>query len=245
MKMKDKDEDDKLFEGLYYHLGKLQAEKASAYLDQIEEAAHEMAYPEALEDWFNQYLGEQKAEERKIQHRKQWLKISKWVALFLVVATAGLGATTFSVEAFKIKLFNMVSEITSKYTEFEFVETDENSSDDVQITWSHYLYPDYLPKDFKLTKVQAFGNTRLLYFADPSGKTLEFSQSGDSSTFQVDTEQAETKKVEIADGEGWLIRKDGFSTLVWKRGELTLYLMGNLSDQELIKIAERLRLVEK
>lgn len=246
MKMKDKvEEEDKLFEGLYYHLGKLQAEKTSEYLEEIHEEAQALDYPKEVDQWFMAYLKEQKTKEKKAQTRKQLSAVSKWVALFLVVLTGGLAVTTSSVEAFKIKLFNMVSEITSQYTSLQFVEEDKMDTKAVEITWHNYLYPNYLPEGFKLTEVQEFGNTKLTYFEDGAKKRIEFSQSEDSAAFQIDTEQAQSKKVTINGNEGWLVDKDGFTTLVWKQGDLVLYLIANLSDEELLKVAESIKWVEK
>lgn len=245
MKMKDNyEDDDKIFEGLYYHLGKIQSEKAGDFLDQMDASVLEMDYPEELNDWFNTYLKDQEREKVKVLKKKRIGTLSKWVALFLVVLTAGFSATVFSVEAFKIKWFNMVSDMTNKYTEIKFVEKENAEASAVNITWDAYLYPDYLPQEFALESFQTLGNTKLVYFADASGNQIEFSQSMDSAVYQVDTEQAESAKIEVQGSEGLLIRKAGFSTLVWKRGDLTLYLMGKLPDQELVKIAESIRLVK-
>lgn len=237
--MKDKfDEDDKLFAGLYYHLGKHRVDNISQHLENVSAKVEDLPYPEELNHWFNGFLKEQEKEEKAIQNKKKFQFFAKNVAIFMLLFTSGLALTTFSVEAFRTKVFNMVSEITEKYSKIEFVETESPANGSVVVPWDFYFYPEYLPKGFALESTQQLGDVKLIYFADSTGKNIEFSQSPSISSFQVDTENAQTKKITLHDGEGLIIYKDGMTTMVWTRSENTLYLIGTLSEEAFIQIAE-------
>ncbi len=246
MTMKDKfEEDDKLFSGLYYQIGKHQANKVSEDLENLRETVEDLPYPHALDDWFEEFLKEQKREERTRQNKKKIHTFTKNVAIFLLLLTGGVTLTTFSVEAFRMRVFNLVSEISEKYSKIEFVEKDSLSNESVAIPWDLYFYPEYLPAGYKVESTLPLGDVKLIYFSDATGKTLEFSTSPSNSSFQVDTENATTKRITIHGAEGILVYKDGMHTLLWTNNEKTFYLIGTLSEEEIIKVAESVVVKEK
>ncbi len=244
--MRDKfEEDEKLFSGLYYTIGKHRVDSVSQSLEDLTETVENLPYPEDLNTWFNDFLTKQKKEEKALQNRKRFHLYSKNVAIFALLLTSALTLTTFSVEAFRTKVFNIVSEISEKYSKIEFVEKETPDSQALLIPWDTYFYPENLPEDYVLESAQQLGDVKLIYFTDPTGDSIEFSQSPNHSSYQVDTENAQTKKVAILGGEGLLIGKDGVNTLVWTNNESTFYLMGTLSEEALVKMAESVVLKNK
>ncbi|WP_054875735.1 DUF4367 domain-containing protein [Oxobacter pfennigii] len=244
--MKDKfEEDDKLFGGLYYQIGKHHTGNVSEYLDNINKNLDEVEYPDELNLWFNEFLTDHERKKRTLK-RKKWLNtFSRRIAVFIILFVIVITMTTLSVEAFRVKVFNIVTDIREKYSKIEFKERDTIKQGQYSITWDLYLYPEYLPDGYYVTDAQKIGDIKIIHFSDEKGKNLEFSQSPINSSLQVDTENVQTKNVVINDSEGMLIEKNGVHIIIWTKGESALYMIGEISEEEIFKIAESVVMKKK
>jgi hypothetical protein len=73
----------------------------------------------------------------------------------------------------------------------------------------------------------------------------KWSLSSEIYSFQVDTENAVTSEIEINDAKGILIVKGNVRTLIWTIDQTALYIIGEINDDEIIKIAENITFKEK
>lgn len=239
--MKYKTEEDQLFNGLYFKIGEHHAISVSEEMESLAPALEEVQYPKALDDWFENYLKQQQRQERAITRQQKLGAISRKIATLLLFFAAGITLTTFGVEAFRIKVYNLVAEISEKYTQFEFADKTQETDTAQKIDWECYLYPSYLPEGYVLSKTQMVGTLKLIYFETAQGLQIEFSQSPIDPSFQVDTEDAQTQKLSIGGAEAVLVVKHEIKMLIWTQADHTLYLMGSVSEKELIRMAESVK----
>jgi len=107
------------------------------------------------------------------------------------------------------------------------------------------FYPEYMPGDYTLTESQEFGTMRILHFSNKEGKVIEIAQSPIGTSFQVDTENAITSEVEINNVKGILVVKGNLRSLIWTIDQTALYIIGEINEAEIIKIAENITFKEK
>jgi hypothetical protein len=239
------EEEDKLLSGLYYQIGKQYAEHFSKDMEDMDEAVNQLDYPEGLNAWFQEFLQENEKKEQNVRRRKQLNGFSRRAAIFLIVIISGFALTTLSVEAFRLRLFNFVTEIKDQYTKIEFRENSEPQEENIELYLDNTFYPAYMPGDYTLTESQEFGNMRIMHFSNKEGKAIEIAQSPIGTSFQVDTENAVTTEVELNNGKGILVVKGDMRSLIWTIDQTALYIIGEINEAEIIKIAENITFKEK
>lgn len=239
------EEEDKLLSGLYYQIGKQYAEHISKELEDLDEAVNQLDYPDGLNAWFQEFLQENEKKEQNVRRRKQLNGFSRRAAIFLIVIISGFALTTLSVEAFRLRLFNFVTEIKDQYTKIEFMENSEPQEESTGLDWENALFPGYMPMEYMLTESQEFATMRIMHFSNNEGKVIEIAQSPIGTSFQVDTENAVTSEVEINNGKGILVEKGNVRTLIWTIDQTALYIIGEINEAEIIRIAESITAKEK
>ncbi|HBL82418.1 MAG TPA: hypothetical protein DD391_07465 [Clostridiales bacterium] len=173
--------------------------------------------------------------ERRSVFKKKVAKYSKRAALFLVGAVLISGITIMSVEAWRVRVLNYFLNIAQERTEMKW--TDENKGDSYA---TDEVALDYIPQGFQLER------------SVPKREGLSLTFRKDELNFHVniyplrgtlgfDTEDAEIKKVTINGAEGTLSIKKDLIILVWNDAESAYLISGNISEEEIIKIAENLK----
>jgi hypothetical protein len=239
------EEEDKLLSGLYYQIGKQYAEHISKELEDMEEAVNQLDYVEGLNAWFQEFLQENEKKEQNVRRRKQLNGFSKRAAIFLIFIISGFALTTLSVEAFRLRLFNFVTEIKDQYTKIDIKENSGPQEENIELHLDNTFYPAYMPMDYTLTESQEFGTMRIMIFSNNEGKVIEIAQSPIGTSFQVDTENAVTSEVEINNVKGILIVKGNVRTLIWTIDQTALYIIGQIKEVEIIRIAENVTFKDK
>ncbi|MBQ2302163.1 MAG: DUF4367 domain-containing protein [Oscillospiraceae bacterium] len=121
----------------------------------------------------------------------------------------------------------------TKTEEYEFV--------DLEIyTWDNAYGMTYVPENFIFINSDDLGSSQFLNYRNGE-KVLSFIQSTDTSSF-VDSENAASiKNIIIGTSEALLITKSDWSCISWTLGNKLLQLSGNVSTEEIIKIAEGIK----
>lgn len=90
---------------------------------------------------------------------------AKRAAILILILMAVMTVMTFSIEAFRIKLFNFITDVTEHYTSVQVKEVNEdNENKNIIAEWKDYYLPDYIPHNYKLANAQAFGDNKVLYY---------------------------------------------------------------------------------
>jgi hypothetical protein len=238
-----KENENKIMESFYHYIGENHINHVSDEFDLISAEASELAYPSTLDTWFDDYNKQRKKLVQKRKFRYRYQLLSKRVAIFIAITLVGMFVTTMSVEAFRIKLFNIVTEVTDKYTKVSIVETENGLES--QIDWDTYYAPEYIPEGYTYSNSENFGEIKIIFYSDTTGKEIQFSQTPVNPEYQIDTEDAVATDVIINAENGILVEKEGLLTLIWTTDEKTFHIIGEMESDEIIKIAESLKYFSK
>ncbi|MDW7662683.1 MAG: DUF4367 domain-containing protein [Bacillota bacterium] len=238
-----KENENKVMESFFHYIGENHINHIAEEFDRISVYASKIEYPSTLDTWFDSYNKqlEKQHQKRKFSSRVQLL--SKRVAIFFAIAVVGIFVTTMSVEAFRIKLFNIVTEVTEKYTKVSIVETENGLES--QIDWESYYLPEYIPERYTYSKSENFGDIKIVFYSDAKGKEIQFSQTPVNPEYQIDTEEAIVADVTVNGEKGILVEKEELLTLIWTTDEKTFHIIGEINKDEIIKMAESLKLFTK
>lgn len=232
--------ENKIMESFYHYIGENHINHVAEEFDRISADASETS---TLDAWFDDYNKQLKKRDQKRKFRSRVQLLSKRVAIFVAIAFVGIFVTTMSVEAFRIKLFNIVTEVTDKYTKVSIVETENGLES--QIDWDTYYAPEYIPEAYTYSNSENFGEIKIFFYSDTTGKEIQFSQTPVNPEYQIDTEGAVVTEVIINAENGILAQKEGHLTLIWTTDEKTFHIIGEIERDEIIKMAESLKYFSK
>lgn len=185
-----------------------------------------------------------KSQKKKAKRMAAAKRIANKAAMVTIVFIIGLVLATFSVDAIKIGVLNFLIETTQRYTSIQ-VGGVVDKEEKVTIPWSSYYLPEYIIDGYSLSSVQEFSDIRLIYFQNTNGEVIKFSQSFDNDNYQIDTENTEATEVMINGAKGILVDKDGVVTLLWNNSDYTFYLTGKADKEEIVKMAESIKLIKQ
>ena len=173
--------------------------------------------------------------ERRCAQRKRMVKYTRRAAVFLAGIIVLSGFAIMSVEAWRVKIVNYFMEITQQETAFHFEH--DATGDSYQ---TDELALDYIPDGFELKQSVSKRDGLRLFFEK---EDLKFSvnvypQKGNKG---IDTENADIKKFKINGREAVFSTKENKNILVWNDGEYAFQIIGNISESEIVKIAENLK----
>ena len=167
--------------------------------------------------------------------RKKVSKFAKIAAIFFLIIAIGTGATIFSVEAWRVKFLNFVFDSESSNTDYNFSDTGGTTYSDDTIVL------DYIPMGFELT-----GN-----YTAKSSIHMDFSKGNDyfqivindiNKNSSIDTENGTVEKIMINNKyEGLYISNPNINAVIWHNNEYSFRVLGNISKEEIIKIAENVK----
>lgn len=175
-------------------------------------------------------------QERRCAQRKRMAKYTRRAAALLAAALV-LGACLKydEVNAWLVRIKNYFVEITQEKTAFNY---EKNAQGDTYST--DELTLDYIPEGFELKESVSKRDGLRLFFEK---EDLKFSvnvypQKGNKG---IDTENADIKKFKINGLEAIFSTKENKNILVWNDGEYAFQILGNISESEIVKIAENLK----
>lgn len=159
---------------------------------------------------------------------------SKRAAIILLAVTAISTATVGSVSALRTRFMNFIIEITQQDTNIKFNNDNIKSNSYVY----HNIKLEYIPSGFIIKKSESRNGYILLEFTKDN-EFFNFRTINMESSLSIDTEDAIVKELTINGKEAFLSIKDSTKILVWHDDSETAYILtGNISENELIKIAE-------
>lgn len=242
--MENKDQKEKIFEEFYKYIGSIHAENTAKEADNIIEKSKNLDFPEGLDHWFKDYMGDAIKKDKKNKFKSRFSSTAKRAAIFLVILALGGFITTMSVEAYRIRFFNLITEITEEYTKITIEREPDEDSNKINILGESYFYPGYIPVGYKQSGAQNYGKLRVVYFENMEGNVIEFLQTELDSDFLLDTEEATTIEIKVNGSKGMLVSKEDIKSLLWFTDANTFYIVGKLDEKEIVSMAESIELIK-
>lgn len=190
---------------------------------------------------FQKSLTHLKSQRRRQSLYAYFYTMPRKIAVFICIILLGLVISVTSVNAFKLQFINFLIHTTESYTNITLNEHQSLSAPKLPSEWDGQFYPHYIPKGFEVTKATLKNNTGQIIYKDESNNTILFSMNTDLQDLYVDTENTIYKTVTINDSPAKLFIKDGLHTIVFNNTHSVFIVSGNISDAELLLIAEHVQ----
>lgn len=176
-----------------------------------------------------------KYERRTPIMRRLIYQIKTAAAIFLVILLVAFG-TVMSVEAYRVRLFEFVTQVWEELTSI-MIHSSENADYDILIPIS----PSYIPEGYNILEQTSDKYENTVIYYNENGFEIYYSQRmATQSEIILDSEDIEPKKIMIGLQEGYIIVNKGIVQLYWHNEFGVFSLIGNLDESELIKMAEHI-----
>lgn len=182
---------------------------------------------------------EERARNKAVRYRHMLRRLAAAVALVVAIGAVG-GMLVMNVEAWRVPFLNFVFEITGEGTEVRLNGEDELAKQTVSFS---VPVPEYLPENFELTNSMDDTVKSYLTYQDDAGNEIIYIFTSSDETMWTKYADQEKENVSINGMNGYLIGGSGQEgiTLIWGSEDEVFTLWGEISADELIKIAESIK----
>lgn len=225
----------KLMTAFYDYVGEYHIDNICVELENLREEIERTEVPRTLDERVYKHISSVGRKKNRGKAVTKTKRIFSRVAIALVVLFASLTTLTFSVDAFKLRIFNLFSR---DYDEYSSVKISEDTEGKIKIEWENYYFPSYLPEGFYINKISELNGMKEIWFKNNSGDFIFFTQAPNGIDVSIDTEGGEKKEVFINNRKAVFTVKDGKNILFWNNEECSFYLLSNLDEKKMKFIAE-------
>ena len=230
--------DQKNTENFLYNLGYEYTKQINEEADRLSEQYADIEVPESLDRWFKEFIAGKEHEYKAQQRRKTLIRASKRLAAAcLILAVFGL-TLTMSVEAFRIRFFNMIVEVSESFTAVIYQKTENDIPE--QLNPLGVYYPEYLPPGYELVKVDDESIMITVLFENEASEQVILSQARLPVNTHIDTEDAHVWEIEIKGFPGILSVKPEKTIILWRNDLWEFILSGPVDKSEILRMAESL-----
>ncbi len=226
-----------------YEFGHAYSERLNEKADAVNEQYKDLPEPLELHQWYWEFKKELEKDVRRNILRVMTRRYASRAAIILCAILLSAAAITLSVEAFRIKFFNLFIESGSDHNRIEFQEEGDSLS--LPEDWEDYYYPIWLPEDYKLLDTQRNDAAKVIILLNDSNDLMIFTQNTNNLGLNMDNEDSDITIVPINDNEGYMVEKDGIISISWSQNNTVLTLEGAEEISEMMKIAEKIKKVSK
>lgn len=163
--------------------------------------------------------------------------VGKRVAIILLTLFTSLTATTFSVKAIRESVIEFITETFEKFTKIS-VEDEEPDTQAELIKTA----PKYIPEGYTLESELEIGVIYRIIYSNSDKNTIDYTQKINFGTnYNIDTEDIEYEEININSFDGIKYVKNAINTVVFADETYLYTVYGQVSFDELIKIAESIK----
>lgn len=185
---------------------------------------------------------ELKKNKRKSRNYKMiFYRVAAVVAIVLIAANVSVVSVPAMRQAalgFLTKTYDTHTEI-KKETSEKSQESKIKKDDRFNIVFDKEYEITYLPDDFHILSISKSSMGINKDFTDGKDKLIMFSQNVDDMVFNVDTEDANIKNVDINGQEAFMSVNGLEITITWRVGDYFIQLLSNgVEEQEILKVAK-------
>ena len=231
--------EDNMIEAYFKIIGEAHIDNIIAELDEHSEDINSVIVPKSLDSWFDSF--QKRINHESIRNRRIWQikQISARASIFAIIIFISIFMVTLSVDAFRVRVFNLFQDRNDSFMEIKFTE-DESNQEIPDIDIDSYYYLSYLPSEYHYKQHLVAGDGITIVYTD--GKdVITFDQDTSGTSYQIDIENSETHNVIIGDNVGQLIIKSERTMLFWTDSYNSFLIIGMVPEQELIKMANNLK----
>lgn len=101
--------------------------------------------------------------------------------------------------------------------------------------------PSYLPEGYVLAEDRSEPRQTELIYVGKGTDCFYYAQYGNSADARAYAEDAECERIRVGKHEGYLIKNETCTNLIFNDGEYLYQLNGTLSEKEILKVAKSIR----
>lgn len=162
--------------------------------------------------------------------------VGKRAVIIILTLIISLTVATFSVKALREAVIEFITETFEKYTKVSTVISESPQNDFVKTA------PKYVPNGYVIHQEQEFMTTYQVEYINNENNTIDYEQTVNfGTTYNTNTENISYEKVSINSLEGIAYVNDGFSTVIFADKTYFYTLVGKISMEEIVKIAESIQ----
>lgn len=173
-------------------------------------------------------------QEKRSTFMDSFIKSSKKIAVIFVVTTSILFISTISIEAYRLRFFEVVTKVFQEFTSISF-KTDEDVTDMELIKNT----PQYIPEGFEILEEDINEYVYRVIYVNMDNEEIVYQQNIISNgEILLDTEGVTPKTMKIGDQKIDYFTNKGVTQLYWN-DDLYIYLLISTTGLEkLTKMAE-------
>jgi|SRR5690554_2388567 len=175
-------------------------------------------------------------QENRTPFMNSYISYSKKVAIiFLIFATIAF-ATTMSVEAYRVRFFEVVIEVWEEFTSMIF-KSKENINDRKLIP----VVPEYIPRDFSILEEKINDYMYSVIYVGENNEEIFYEQRVLSrGEVLLDTENVEVETIEIGNQTIVLFINKGVNQIYWSDDFYYYTLISSIKKDEIIEMAKNI-----
>ncbi|NDO20068.1 DUF4367 domain-containing protein [Lachnospiraceae bacterium MD329] len=223
---------DDIFEKAFEEMLKEAAKRADKRLGgQLEEPKEEIVFSEEHERKVEKLF----RLERRKRINKKLIKYTKRCACILIVCCVAVTAVgVVKVDALRTRFLRLLYEPDAPNSDIDFIGDKTNYYAD------DYIHISYIPDGFKMTESSHEVGVGYTFQNNNQYFTLD-ANNIETAGFNVDTEDMEIENLKIQNNDAIYLTKPRVNILVWSDDDTAYVLCGNISKEDIIKIAENIR----
>jgi hypothetical protein len=195
---------------------------------------------------FEELLKTRLRQDKHQAHQQRFLKAATRAVAAVLAVTATFSLAMVSVEAFRVRVMNLLIDVQEKYTSFQLSDGSGEPSGPTapEVPTSGYL-PSYIPDGYELVDSQMLDSFTHLVYQNEAEDTLVFGAFSSGTNLAVDSENASRNEPTLINGNaGTLIVKEPMAAVVWQMDGKLFLVQGSLTAEEAVKIAESVAYTE-
>lgn len=166
--------------------------------------------------------------------------VGKRVAVIILAIMISLTATTFGVKAIRESVIEFITKTFEKFTEVTIESGKPESDMEIELVKTA---PQYIPEGYALESEIQAGVIYTIAYSNRENSTIDYMQTINFGTIaNVNTEDIEYNKIYINSFDGLKYVKNGLNTVVFADETYLYTIQGELSFDELIKMAESIKI---
>ncbi|WP_077369007.1 DUF4367 domain-containing protein [Anaerosalibacter sp. Marseille-P3206] len=173
-------------------------------------------------------------EERRSPFIKTFVNYSRKVAIIFLIFISIAFATTMSVEAYRVRFFEVVIEVWEEFTSIIFKEK-QNIDDGKLIP----VNPTYIPDNFKIIEHEINSYEQFIYWQNDNGIEIMFEQAKiTANSIITDTEGIDIEELLIGEQKIIYFTNKNINQIYWNDSNYIYAIISEYDKNELLKMVE-------
>lgn len=172
--------------------------------------------------------------EKRTPFMRSFVRYAKAAIATILITISLTFAATMSVEAYRVRFFEIVTQIWEQLTSIT-ISSNENAGSDILVAYE----PTYLPDGYLASDRTSDKYEQTIIYTNSASDNIYFSQylltQGEAI---IDTEGIESETIEIDGQSVTCIENKGVIQVYWNDSRHSFYIMGSMDKTELVRMAQ-------